>query len=60
MAVEGDLTAVLESLRPSRADTALVGADPGRCARALGVDGVAASVITDSGLSEVVWSCGGA
>ncbi|MEU7254889.1 ANTAR domain-containing protein [Streptomyces rimosus] len=60
MAVDSDLTAVLESLRPTRADTGLVGADPEQCARALEVDGVAASVTTDSGLSEVVWACGGA
>ncbi|MEU7224386.1 GAF and ANTAR domain-containing protein [Streptomyces chrestomyceticus] len=60
MGADHDLAAVLGSLRPSRADAGLVGADPARCARALGVDGVAASVLTDSGLSEVLWCTEGA
>ncbi|MFF9900640.1 GAF domain-containing protein [Streptomyces longispororuber] len=52
---QGDLVAVLESMRPSRADTSLIGADARQCARALGVDGVAVSVTADHGLGEVVW-----
>ncbi|MFK8844203.1 GAF and ANTAR domain-containing protein [Streptomyces sp. Ac-502] len=60
MGADNDLAAVLEGLPPSAGDTGLVGAAPDRCARALGVDGVAASVTTDSGPSEVVWCSAGA
>ncbi|MFI2242137.1 ANTAR domain-containing protein [Streptomyces chrestomyceticus] len=57
---DSDLAAVLASLHPSRGDSGLIGADPDRCARALGVDGVAVSVTTDSNLSEPVWCTSGA
>lgn len=55
-----DLAAVLVSLHPSHGETGMIGADPDRCARALGVDGVAVSVTTDGGLSEPVWFTSGA
>ncbi|MEU4205873.1 GAF and ANTAR domain-containing protein [Streptomyces sp. NPDC039022] len=59
MSGDHDLAAVLARLRPSSADAGLVGADAQRCARALGVDGVAASILTDGGPSEVVWCSDG-
>ncbi|MFH9426339.1 ANTAR domain-containing protein [Streptomyces sp. NPDC017529] len=60
MSADHDLAAVLEDLHPSSTDAGLVGADPVRCAQALEVDGIAASVTTESGLSEVVWYSDGA
>ncbi|MEV0275220.1 GAF and ANTAR domain-containing protein [Streptomyces sp. NPDC050610] len=60
MGADRDLAAVLGHLAPSGADTGLVGVDPAVCARALAVDGVAVSVLTDSGSSEVLWCSDGA
>ncbi|MET9546570.1 GAF and ANTAR domain-containing protein [Streptomyces sp. NPDC006627] len=54
-----DLAAVLESLRPAPGSGGMVGADARRCARALGVDGVAVSVTLGSGLTELLWSTPG-
>ncbi|QES45081.1 hypothetical protein DEJ49_32455 [Streptomyces venezuelae] len=58
MSVSDGLAAVLASLRPGRGTTELLGADPRLCAQVLGVDGVAVSVSTANGLSELVWSSG--
>ncbi|MEU7162109.1 GAF and ANTAR domain-containing protein [Streptomyces chrestomyceticus] len=59
MGANRDVAAVLERLAPSGADTGLVGVDPQVCAQALDVDGVAVSVLTDSGLSEALWCSDG-
>ncbi|MGW0903193.1 GAF and ANTAR domain-containing protein [Streptomyces sp. NPDC002853] len=60
MAGGRDLIAVLESLHPTGGDSGLVGADPQLCAQVLGADGIAVSALTDSGLSELLWSTKGA
>ncbi|MEU8954175.1 GAF and ANTAR domain-containing protein [Streptomyces sp. NPDC048518] len=57
--VDGDLAAVLQSLRPAPGSGGLVGADAERCARALGVDGVAVSVMFGSVLNELLWATPG-
>ncbi|MFG2647830.1 GAF and ANTAR domain-containing protein [Streptomyces sp. NPDC048436] len=57
--VQGDLAAVLGSLRPASGGGGFVGADAVRCARALGVDGVAVSAMAASGFSEVLWATPG-
>ncbi|MBW5423805.1 ANTAR domain-containing protein [Streptomyces sp. BG9H] len=59
MVSKGDLAAVLASLLPAPGSGGLVGADALRCARALGVDGVAVSVTVGSGLNELLWSTPG-
>jgi hypothetical protein len=56
----GDLAAVLESLRPAPGTGSLIGADAQRCARALGVDGVAVSVTPSRGSGELLWATAGA
>ncbi|MEU3459549.1 GAF and ANTAR domain-containing protein [Streptomyces sp. NPDC006733] len=53
------LAAVLASLHPSGDDRGLVGADPQLCAQVLTVDGIAVSAMTDTGLSELLWSTEG-
>ncbi|MGW7271936.1 GAF and ANTAR domain-containing protein [Streptomyces sp. NPDC054864] len=55
----GDLAAVLESLRPGPGSESLVGADAERCARVLGVDGVAVSATPGGGLVELLWATPG-
>ncbi|MFH9423276.1 GAF and ANTAR domain-containing protein [Streptomyces sp. NPDC017529] len=60
MGANRDLAAVLESLHPASGDPGLIGADPRLCAQVLRVDGVAVSVTTGSGLSELLWSTPGA
>ncbi|MGW7514588.1 ANTAR domain-containing protein [Streptomyces sp. NPDC054796] len=57
--VSSGLAAVLGSLQPPPGATGLIGADPRLCAQVLRVDGIAASVATDSPLSEVVWCSDG-
>lgn len=57
--VESDLAAVLRGLRPVPDNGGLVGADAERCARALGVDGVAVSVVFGHGLNELLWATEG-
>ncbi|WP_037896796.1 GAF and ANTAR domain-containing protein [Streptomyces sp. NRRL S-920] len=59
MGSKGDLAAVLESLRPAPESGGLLGADAPRCARALGVDGVAVSVTVGSRLNELLWATPG-
>ncbi|MGW0535235.1 GAF and ANTAR domain-containing protein [Streptomyces sp. NPDC003032] len=59
MVSKGDLAAVLASLRPAPDSVGPVGADAARCARALGVDGVAVSVTVAGGLNELLWSTPG-
>jgi GAF domain-containing protein len=54
-----ELAAVLASLYPTGDDTGLFGADPQQCAQVLTVDGVAVSAMTDTGLSELLWSTQG-
>ncbi|KAA0940240.1 hypothetical protein [Streptomyces apricus] len=52
------IAAVLGDLRPRFGDTALIGGDPARCARVLGVDGIAVSLTTNPvgpGLGELIW-----
>ncbi|MFF1379521.1 GAF and ANTAR domain-containing protein [Streptomyces sp. NPDC058308] len=56
---EGDLAAVLESLRPAPESGGLADADAEVCARALGVDGVAVSVTFGNGHNELLWSTPG-
>ncbi|WP_447040538.1 ANTAR domain-containing protein [Streptomyces sp. DSM 118878] len=58
MPTDDDLAVVLGSLRPAPGDTNLLGADPRMCAQVLGVDGLAVSVTTDGGPSELVWCSG--
>ncbi|MFI0240483.1 GAF domain-containing protein [Streptomyces sp. NPDC016845] len=58
MSVNDGLAAVLASLRPGRDIAGLLGADPRLCAEVLGVDGVAVSVVTREGPSELVWCSG--
>ncbi|MEF3118168.1 ANTAR domain-containing protein [Streptomyces chrestomyceticus] len=60
MGTNRDLAAVLESLRPAVGGTGLIGGDPQLCAQVLAVGGVAVSVTTGSGLSELLWSTTGA
>ncbi|MFH8487731.1 GAF and ANTAR domain-containing protein [Streptomyces longisporoflavus] len=55
-----DLAAVLESLRPAPGSGGLADMDAQRCARALGVDGVAVSVTPGNGLNELLWATPGA
>ncbi|MFF7731100.1 GAF domain-containing protein [Streptomyces sp. NPDC008001] len=43
----------------SRSGPGLITGDPSECARILGVDGVAVSLVTDGVLSELVWSSPG-
>ncbi|WP_399926281.1 GAF and ANTAR domain-containing protein [Streptomyces kanamyceticus] len=59
MVPEGDLASVLADLRPRSGGGGLLAADATRCARALGVDGVAVSV-TGGGLNELLWCTPGA
>lgn len=58
MPANDDLAVVLASLRPAPDSPGLLGADPRLCAQVLGVDGVAVSVTTGSGMSELVWCSG--
>ncbi|MEV0120457.1 hypothetical protein AB0I16_02695 [Streptomyces sp. NPDC050703] len=58
MPANSDLAVVLASLRPAPGSATLLGADPRLCAQVLGVDGVAVSVATGSGMSELVWCSG--
>lgn len=50
-----DIAAVLSTLRPRDQETGLIGGDPALCARVLGVDGIAVSLTTSTGLVELVW-----
>ncbi|MFJ6699401.1 ANTAR domain-containing protein [Streptomyces sp. NPDC091272] len=59
MGQDAQLAAVLAALVPSGSGE-LVGGDPLLCARVLGVDGVAVSVLTDTDRFERVWSSPGA
>ena len=49
------MTAVLGNLRPVDGNGKLVGGDPAQCARVLGVDGLAVSLLAGEGLAELVW-----
>ncbi|WP_328936362.1 GAF and ANTAR domain-containing protein [Streptomyces tauricus] len=52
------LARILRDL-PDGSGAALLGGDPVRCARLLGVDGIAVSLGTDGALTELVWSTPG-
>ncbi|CAM5390054.1 ANTAR domain-containing protein OS=Streptomyces alboniger OX=132473 GN=CP975_27945 PE=4 SV=1 [Streptomyces alboniger] len=58
MPTDNALAVVLASLRPAPGTSGLLGADPRLCAQVLGVDGIAVSVTTGDGLSELVWCSG--
>lgn len=56
MGTSAEMAAVLEALRPGRGETGLIGGDAEGCARVLGVDGVAMSVLSDEGRqAELMW-----
>ncbi|MFJ2262656.1 GAF and ANTAR domain-containing protein [Streptomyces sp. NPDC087844] len=52
------LARILRDL-PDESGSTLLGGDPARCARLLGVDGIAVSLGTDGALTELVWSTPG-
>ncbi|GAA2275439.1 GAF domain-containing protein [Streptomyces ruber] len=52
------MAVVLDGLRP-RGGTELIGGDPAACAEALGVDGLAVSLVCDGGVGEPVWATPG-
>ncbi|MGI5470828.1 GAF and ANTAR domain-containing protein [Streptomyces sp. CA-132043] len=55
MGTSARMAAVLQTLHPVRGDRGLIGSDPEICARALGVDGVALSLLSSDQASELVW-----
>lgn len=59
MGVSTALAVALRALRPVEAGPSLVNGDPSACARALGVDGIAVSLVTAEGPGELVWASPG-
>jgi len=58
MDMSATLARILRDL-PDGSGPALLGGDPARCARLLGVDGIAVSLGTNGELTELVWSTPG-
>ncbi|MET9610722.1 ANTAR domain-containing protein [Streptomyces sp. NPDC006512] len=55
MAASTAMARILAELRPEAGSTDFFGGDPARCAVVLGFDGVAVSLTTAQGFSELVW-----
>lgn len=53
------MAAVLQTLHPVRSGQRLIGSDPDSCARVLGVDGVALSLLAGEDATELVWTSEG-
>ncbi|WP_051872166.1 GAF and ANTAR domain-containing protein [Streptomyces sclerotialus] len=54
------MAAVLQDLHPVRDGKGVIGSDPRACAQALGVDGIALSLLSSDQAAEVVWVAPGA
>ncbi|MFC6061112.1 GAF and ANTAR domain-containing protein [Streptomyces ochraceiscleroticus] len=59
MGTSAEMAAVLQTLHPVTGAQGLIGTDPESCARVLGVDGVALSLLTSDGTAEMVWASEG-
>ncbi|WP_030152957.1 ANTAR domain-containing protein [Streptomyces sp. NRRL S-244] len=59
MAGSPEMATVLADLRPDVGSADFFGGDPTRCAIVLGFDGIAVSLTTSQGFSELVWSSPG-